>query len=41
MMDDLLRSARDPFSQDGGDAGDVQERWLHLLDLPTEVPEGG
>ena len=41
MMDDLLASARDSLSQDSGDSGNVQERWLRLLDVPTEVAEGG
>ena len=41
MMDDLLPSASDPLRQDSGDPGDVQERRLRLLDVPTEVPESG
>ena len=39
MTDDLLASARRPLRQDSGDPGDVQERRLRLLDVPTEVPE--
>ena len=41
MMDDLLPSASDPLSQDSGRPGNVQERWLRLLDVSTEVAEGG
>ena len=41
MMDDLLPSAGDPLRQDSGGPGNVQERRLRLLDVPTEVPEGG
>ena len=41
MTDDLLASARDSLSQDSGDPGNVQKRWLHLLAVPSEVAEGG
>lgn len=41
MTDDLLASARDSLSHARGDPGDVQERWLHLVDVPSEVPESG
>ena len=41
MTDDLLASARHPLRQDSGDPGDVQERRLRLVDVPTEVPESG
>ena len=41
MMDDLLPSARNPLRQNSGDPGDVQERRLRLVDVPTEVPESG
>ena len=41
MTDDLLPSARDPLRQGSGNPGDVQERRLRLLDVPTEVPESG
>ena len=41
MTKDLLASARDALSQDRGEPGDVGERWLHLVDVPSEVPESG
>ena len=41
MTDELLASARDSLSQDRGDPGDVRERWLHLVDVPSEVSESG
>ena len=41
MMDDLLPSASQSLRQDSGEPGDVQERWLYVLDVPTEVAEGG
>ena len=41
MTDDLLSSTRDALREDSGDPGCVQERRLHLLDIATEVAEGG
>ena len=41
MMDDLLPSASDPLRQKDRDPGDVQERRLRLLDVPSEVSESG
>jgi hypothetical protein len=41
MTDDLLASARDSLSDARGNAVDVRERWLHLVDVPSEVPESG
>jgi hypothetical protein len=41
MTDDLLASVRHPLRQDSGDLGDVQEGRLRLLDVPSEVAEGG
>ena len=41
MTDDLLASARDSLSQDRGDPGNIGERWLHLVDVPSEVSESG
>lgn len=41
MTDDLRASARDPLRQDSGDPGDVQEGRLRLLDVPSEISEGG
>ena len=41
MTDDLLAFSARSLRQDSGDPGDVQERRLRLLDVPTEVPESG
>ena len=38
MTDDLLASVRHPLRQD---SGDIQERRLRLLDVPSEVPQSG
>ena len=38
MTDDLLASVRHPLRQD---SGDIQERRLRLLDIPSEVPDRG